>query len=149
MRIFALDCATKTGWALIDNGKIVESGMQNFSKRRGESNGVMFLRFNKWVSDMVDMLKPELLTYERAHYRGGAATEIGVGLQTRVQEMAIAKGIDSIPFTTAEIKKFATGKGNAGKDDMIIAAVPFLGRQPIDDNEADAVHLARLADREV
>ena len=38
------------------------------------------------------------------------------------------------------IKKHATGKGNAGKDDMI-ASVRLHGHTPVDDNEADALAL--------
>ena len=38
------------------------------------------------------------------------------------------------------IKKHATGKGNAGKDDMI-KAMQALGHPVTDDNEADALAL--------
>ena len=36
------------------------------------------------------------------------------------------------------IKRFATGKGNAGKD-AVVAAVRARGFSPADDNEADAI----------
>ncbi|SFM91671.1 hypothetical protein SAMN05421863_106912 [Nitrosomonas communis] len=42
------------------------------------------------------------------------------------------------------IKKHATGKGNASKDEMI-ASVRELGHAPIDDNEADALALLHWA----
>jgi hypothetical protein len=38
MNILSLDMATKTGWALKENGRIV-SGVQAFAKQRGESPG--------------------------------------------------------------------------------------------------------------
>ena len=38
------------------------------------------------------------------------------------------------------IKRFATGKGNAGKD-AVIAAMRARGFSPADDNEADALAL--------
>ena len=38
------------------------------------------------------------------------------------------------------IKKYATGKGNAGKED-VIAAIRARGYVPVDDNEADALAL--------
>ena len=83
MRILALDLATKTGWALWDGARI-ESGVQDFSKKRGESNGMLFLNFNHWLSRIVNATAGiptpvDLLVYEQAHYRGGAATEICVG----------------------------------------------------------------------
>jgi hypothetical protein len=34
--ILAIDAATKTGWALIREGRVYESGVQDFSKRRGD-----------------------------------------------------------------------------------------------------------------
>jgi crossover junction endodeoxyribonuclease RuvC len=125
----------------------VESGVQDFSKRRGESNGLMFLRFRKWLQEVMASFKSGelLVAYERAHFRGGAATEVCVGLQTRVQEVAEEMTAQYVPVTTSEVKKFATGKGNADKGQMIEMATGVLGRAPLDDNEADAVHIARWA----
>ncbi|MEE9316105.1 MAG: hypothetical protein V3U97_03245, partial [bacterium] len=47
------------------------------------------------------------------------------------------------PSTT--LKKFATGKGNAGKPEMIAACKSSYGITPCDDNEADALHLLAWA----
>jgi len=150
MKILALDCATKTGWAICDNnGEIIESGVQDFTKRRGESNGILFLKFRKWLSDLIVQSKVKVVAYERAHFRGGAATELCVGLQTRVQEIAADNNVELLPAHTTEIKKHATGKGNADKAEMIVKAKEILKRDPIDDNEADAVHLARFTASQV
>ena len=142
--ILALDCATKTGWALIEKGIIIESGVQDFSKKRGESNGGMFLRFRKWLSDMFDDMHPScgLVVYEQAHHRGGAATEICVNLTGRVQEMCADRNIEFAAVHTATLKKHATGKGKADKEEMIKKARYILNREPFDDNEADAVLMA-------
>lgn len=141
MLILALDLATKTGWALIRNGVIYESGVQDFTKRRGESNGTLFLRARKWLGDFqaTPGTHPDLVAYEQAHFRGGAATEICVGLQTRAQEIAAQWNVESVPVPTGTLKRWATGKGSADKKVMIDWAFKKLGRQPIDDNEADAL----------
>jgi hypothetical protein len=148
MKILALDCATKTGWCLLDeSGKIIESGVQDFSKRRGESNGLVFLRFRNWLGKLIEF-RPNgvgLLVYERAHMRGGAATELCVGLQTRVQEAAAERSIESLPVPSTTLKKWATGSGHAGKVDMMRKSQEYLGRPPEDDNEADAVLLGMYA----
>ncbi len=148
--ILGLDMATKTGWCLCkNNGQIVESGMQDFVKKRGESNGLLFLRFRKWLTELTKQMEgskeQNLIAYEQAHFRGGAATELCVGLQTRAQEMAAELKIESAPVATNTLKKFATGGGKAEKPQMIAKAKTILGRDPIDDNEADAVHVARWA----
>lgn len=145
MKILALDMATKTGWAVIEDGGIKESGVQDFTKGRGESNGLMFLRFRKWLQEIASFGPFSIVAYERAHYRGGAATEVCVGLQTRAQEFAAETGAESAPVATTTLKKFATGRGNADKADMVKAAALILGRPPVDDNEADAVHVGRWA----
>ena len=139
MLILALDLATRTGWAIVRDGRVIESGVQDFTKRRGESNGLLFLRARKWLSEFGQPAHPDLVAYEAAHFRGGAATEICVGLQTRAQEQAAVWGVESAPVATGTLKRWATGKGSADKAAMIAWAAGKLGRQPEDDNEADAV----------
>lgn len=136
MLILALDLASRTGWALVRDGVVIESGVQDFTKRRGESNGLLFLRARQWLCSLP---RPDLIAYEQAHFRGGAATEICVGLQTRAQEMAAEHGIESAPVPTGTLKKWAAGSGKADKNMMIAWATEKLGRVPEDDNEADAV----------
>ena len=147
--ILALDCATKLGFALCKRGKIIESGTMDFSKKRGESNGAMFLRFRRWLSVTIEQTPGVfLLVYEQAHHRGGAATEVCVNMTGRVQEIGAATGIEHVPIETRTLKKWATGNGNADKEAMKAASVKHLGRQPEDDNEADAVLLAMYAHEE-
>lgn len=148
MKILSLDMATKTGWAIAENNKVIESGMQDFSKRRGESNGILFLKFRRWLSEMVELNKPEVIAYERAHFRGGAATELCVGLQTRAQEIAAEKGIELAPYTTGEIKKFC-GSGKADKSAVIKFVNERCGLSVTDDNEADAIAIVLLAGSEL
>lgn len=144
--ILGLDCATKTGWAITRNdGTIYESGVMDFSKRRGESNGAMFLRFRVWLSDILKINSIAFIAYEQAHHRGGAATEISVNLTGRVQEQCAALGLEYVAVHTATLKKWATGSGRAEKAQMMARVVPLLGRAPIDDNEADAVLIAMWA----
>lgn len=143
--ILALDCATKTGWALIDDGKVIASGVEDFSKRRGESNGLMFLRFRRWLREMLVPIDVKLVTYEQAHHRGGAATEICVNLTGRVQEACADSNIEYAPIHTATLKKWATGKGKGDKQAMIEAATAKTGITPQDDNEADAILLGLMA----
>ena len=145
MLILGLDCASKTGWSLYDSDlkKTLESGVQDFTKKRGESNGLLFLKFRRWLDDLIQM-NPEIsmIAYEQAHHRGGAATEICVNLVGRAQEVAAQYGILTAPVRTNTLKLFATGHGNADKGMMIEAAGKVLGRKPIDDNEADATMIS-------
>lgn len=159
MIILGLDCSTKTGWCLLRDGIVVESGTMDFSKQRGESNGIMFIKFRRFLSSISGShekvygfsswsnpeMKIDLAVYEQAHHRGGAATEICVGMTTRVQEWAESQRIEYVPVHSATLKKFALGKGRGDKSEMIKAAQRFVSRPPIDDNEADAILLAIFA----
>ena len=160
MRILALDCATKTGWAICERGKIGESGVQEFALQRGESNGMRFLRFTRWLAGMADPacvpppLRIDLIAFEAAHHRGGAATEICVGMTTRAQELAANIKAECLPVHTGRLKKWATGNGAASKDAMIREASKRWDdwgvENPIlDDNHADAILLALYAWSEV
>ena len=173
MNILALDLATKTGWALREHDRI-ESGVETFEPKRHESRGMRFVAFNRWLERMATMGDPnadrrsgetcvsrrvprvEIIVYEQAHHRGGAATEIAAGFVTRVHELCARHGIEYAAVHSATLKKFTTGKGNGDKDAMRRAllergwwAAADKARAPIDDNEVDAVALLHYALAEI
>jgi len=137
--ILGIDPASKTGWCLMRSGKVYESGIQDFSKRKGESNGAVYLRFRSWLKSLLSNHQIKIVIYEYTFSRSQAASEILTNLRGRIQEECAAVSVEfaAVPATT--LKKWATGKGNAEKDQMMARAVAYLGRPPIDDNEADAV----------
>lgn len=147
MNILTLDCGTKTGWASMVNGR-VESGVQDFSLKRGESKGIRFLRFNTWLNYMLELVKPYVVVYEMAHLRGGSATEVLVGMTTRIEEFCESKNIEYSSIHSKSLKKFATGKGNASKEDMMRAATLKTGRVIDSDDEADALLMLEWARKE-
>lgn len=157
--VLALDLATATGWAMIDREGRLASGVQKFELKRGESKGMRFLRFRKWLREMLELgqlgkeysdTEPGLIAYEQAHHRGGAATELAVGLVTDVLAEAAGAGLEHMPIHTGALKKWATGKGNAGKPAMIAKAEELFPKiDIIDDNHADALLLLSFGAEEV
>lgn len=143
MKILALDTATKTGFCM--TGGI--SGVFEADLRRGESPGMRFLRFRAWLTETIQLAgigKGDVIAFELAHHRGGAATQLCVGLTTEVLAAAAACGAETMPVHTATLKKWAAGNGRAGKPEMIERAKE-LGYKPIDDNHADACCLYEYA----
>jgi Holliday junction resolvasome RuvABC endonuclease subunit len=114
---------------------------------------MLFLNFNRWLEGQLalnQVMPParcvDLIVFEQAHHRGGAATEIAVGLMTRVLEYGARYGIDHTSVHSMTLKKWATGRGNVGKEEMKAAANGLLRDQHRmdiieDDNEADAICL--------
>ena len=141
MIILAIDPGTKTGWALGDGLWIKTiSGTQDFSLKRGESPGMKFLMFRSWLVRMIDESSPDMIIFERAHHRGGAATETCVGITTIIQTLCAEQSVEYAAIHSATIKKHATGKGNASKEQMMNQAIK-KGWAFQDDNEADALWL--------
>ena len=142
MRILALDQATVTGWAVVDdNGVVVDSGVWKLAdvKRTGESRGMRYIRFRAKICHAIRSFSPTLICHEQTLLRGGAATEIANGLKALILEAAAEFRVDVSCVHTAELKKFATGNGRAEKQEMVNAANLLSGRPVIDDNEADAI----------
>ncbi len=138
--ILALDLGSTTGWAIAHDGTVV-SGTWDIAPRRGESPGMRYIRLRGRLQALhVAYPNLALVVYEQAHHRGGAATEYAVGCVTTVQAWCASLGIEFAGVHTATIKKHATGKGNASKQDMI-AAAKARGFNPGCDNEADALAL--------
>lgn len=144
MKILALDLGTVTGWATEKH-----SGTKDIPQGRGESPGLRFLRMRSWLMELIELAGPfDLIVYEQAHHRGGAATAVCVGFATEVQAIAAAEKIELMPVHTGSLKKWATGKGNANKLEMIQWARerrPDSFQEPYDDNEADAIALYHYA----
>ena len=91
--ILALDPGSKTGWAYRPFS-VVSSGTALFERKRGASAGMRFVLFTAWLQQTLDAVKPDVVVYEMAHHRGGAATEILVGFTTRIQEECERRGIE-------------------------------------------------------
>lgn len=151
MIVVGLDPGTKTGWAICRDGKIIESGVQAFDLGRGESPGMRFLRFRRWLRELCPPhFGQAVLAFERAHHRGGPATEIGVGLCTRIQEFAAEQACEALPVHTATLKKWATGNGRADKPAMIDRAMTLAqDQQCASDDQADAILVALWAWQQV
>lgn len=141
--ILALDLATQTGWAYKANG-LISSGSESFALKKGEGPGMRFLKFRSWLRDQIECVKPEVIVFEEVmRWSSGAAAKCYCGLLAILQTECEAKSIEYGGIGVGTIKKFATKKGNATKEEMIKAAVD-LGYKPKDDNEADAIHILLL-----
>ena len=156
MLILGLDLATTTGYAVKFNDGQFISGVVSFKPKRGDSPGMIFLRFGAWLQTIYEEMKKEdgenlslLVAYEQPHHRGGRSTEVLVGLVAKTQEFCAANGFEHTAVHSATLKKFATGGGRSNKEQMVRTATEKFGKTPQDDNEADALWLMSWASEEV
>jgi hypothetical protein len=158
--ILALDLGTTTGWALRSANGPVAHGFVSFKSQRYEGGGMRYLRFGRWLADML------ALSGQQSGSQTGSQTNLtGIGA-VYFEEVRRHLGVDAahvyggllatltawcehhqIPYQgvpVGTIKRHATGKGNAGKAE-VIAAMKALGHPVTDDNEADALALLHWA----
>ena len=152
MRILALDLGTHFGWAEIENGQLIDSGHIDLKK----SNGA--LRYAKFreivVKSFIDPKRLDLsrsnrfldhIAYEKVmRHQGTTAAHMYGAFEALTMLIGFERNIPVHGYGVGEIKKFATGKGNAPKEKMIEAAKRFKPGLE-NDNEADAIFIGLLA----
>jgi len=144
--LLALDLGTQTGWALASRDGHITSGSQCFKPQRFEGGGMRFLRFKRWLTDLkqcTDGIDQVVFEEVRRHAGVDAAHAYG-GFMGQLTAWCEHHQIPYQGVPVGTIKKHATGKGNASKDE-VIAAVRARGHAPSDDNEADALALLHWA----
>ena|SRR5579885_2366949 len=147
MNIAGLDIGTHAGWATAH-----DAGTWNLTPRSHESSGIRLLKFRASLTELIRLAHLDLIGYEDAGFlaKAGASAAVVYGellgvLKTVCEDMHV----QYVGFKPAAIKKLATGKGNANKEQMLTAARrQWPGLTIPDDNTADALWTREAAVRE-
>jgi Holliday junction resolvasome RuvABC endonuclease subunit len=131
--ILALDVATKTGWRTKTS-----SGTWDLTPRRDESSGMRIIRFKAKLREICELEGINVVCFERPGGIHKSSIMIQSELHGVMKLFCEENKIDYIAFSSKEVKKYATGNGNAGKPLMIQEAEKRKGSSVVDDNEADA-----------
>lgn len=137
--LLALDIATKTGWKTH-----TASGVWDLKPNRGESDGMRIVRFKAKLLELISIEKINIIAYERPAGMHKSSIMVASEMIGVLKDICIQNEIHVACYSAKEIKKHATGNGNANKSLMITKARE-LGFNVVDDNEADAIHLYYLA----
>jgi len=140
MTILSLDIASTTGWALSET----LYGTWDLKTRKDESIGMKLIRFESKLTEIHSLKNLDLILYERPAGRHANSIIHQSKLIAILEKFCEENKIDYAAFSATEIKKHATGKGNASKPDMIKAAKKAFGYDGEDDNEADALWMLDL-----
>jgi hypothetical protein len=140
--LLALDLGSTLGWAVRLADGTVTSGTATFRPGRFEGGGMGWLRFRCWLDSMAASASPigSIVFEEVRRHAGTTAAHVYGGFLAHLTAWCEGVGVPYQGVPVGTIKRFATGKGNAGKD-AVIAAMRARGFAPADDNEADALAL--------
>lgn len=149
MTILAIDPGTNCGYAISSDAvEALTYGVWDLKPKRFEGGGMRFVRLRKHLEEIHAAVRVSIVYYEEVRgHKGTDAAHIYGGVVATIQSFCEDHNIPYTAKPVGEIKKFATGKGNANKAAMI-AAAQRLGFDVTDDNIADALALLMLARHE-
>lgn len=140
MRFIGIDPSTKTGFvALGESGEVL---------RAKELTGIGTQdpkRMITLIDDMVDHIhKDDFIVIEGFGYASQQAIQLG-GIGWGIRMALHRRGFKYLEASPSAVKKFATGKGNAPKDAMVLPIFKCWGFEHSSDNVRDAFVLSRIA----
>lgn len=153
--VLGIDPSTACGFAVLrDDGSRVQSGVVRLHPRAHQGSGGRFCNLVDHLDSLIrtfpaiDSIAYEVPAMVGFHHDGearqaSAAQHLALfGIVAHVESWAERCGLHYVGFGPTEVKKIATGKGNAPKADVIAAMQQRFGDTVVDDNEADALAIA-------
>lgn len=144
--ILALDLGSITGWALRQADGTITHGVVEFRPTRFEGGGMAFVRFKHWLDEVRGFAEPltAVVFEEVRSHAGTTAAHVYGGFLAHLTAWAEHHHIPYQGVPVGTIKRHATGKGNASKEE-VMEAMRRKGHHPADDNAADALALLHWA----
>ena len=142
MRFVGLDLSTKTGLVIIDKSGNVLTEKEITSKIKEDPQRMIDLT----EKVLAHLEKDDVIAIEGFSYgsRGrGVAFQFGYGYA--IQISLHKNDFNYLIVTPSQVKKFATGLGNASKESMILPIYKKWGYEHESDNVRDAFILAQIA----
>jgi len=142
----AIDLGTTTGWALRSKDGQIAHGFASFKPQRFEGGGMRYLRFKRWLTEIKALSSDIHAVYfeEVRRHAGVDAAHVYGGLLATLTTWCEHHQIPYQGVPVGTIKRHATGRGNAGKAE-VIEAMRAKGHPVANDNEADALALLHWA----
>ena len=143
MRYLGIDPGSACGWAVLDSdGSRVASGTWKLDNRRGDGAGMRYVRLERLVRELLEAYDGPLAYELVAAHKGTQAAHIYGGIVATITRVCEDVGRAYAGVGVGTIKKVATGKGNANKEAMMLAAQKRWPDYAGDDNEADSLWVA-------
>jgi crossover junction endodeoxyribonuclease RuvC len=141
MRFVGIDPSTKTGLVILENNK-VHTAIEITSKEKRDPH--RFMDIAKTV--MKYITEHDVICIEGFSYSSrGAAVSVQYGIGWILRAELIKAGLSYYEVPPSSVKKFATGKGNAKKDELVLPIYKRWGFEHNSDNVRDAFVLAQIS----
>jgi crossover junction endodeoxyribonuclease RuvC len=141
MRYVGIDPSTKTGLVILNRDGEIINQEEVKSKLKSDPD-----RFVDLTESILEELHPnDIIAIEGFSYGSkgrGVSTQYGIGWLIRAE--LFKRGYDYIEVSPSAVKKFATGKGNEKKENMVLPIFKHWGFESPSDNIRDAYVLARI-----
>lgn len=140
-----IDLGTKCGFARYDHlgkGGSYMTGAWDFKVKASDSPALRYVRFGNELRQHL-ALGVDRVFYEKVErHIGTIAAHVYGAFLLKLHETCDEYGVMFEGLGVGEIKKFATGKGNASKEMVGKAAVAW-GFKPASEDEADAIAILK------
>lgn len=151
MRILAIDPGTVMGYAALRDDDTVVSGIMRLrdpkTSPKQEHYGKRWANLRMYIKGLLTEYSPEKVVYEKVRRHVGVeAAHIYGAIEAYWAEACLGAKIPIEGIHVQHVKQRATGKGNANKEAMKLAAQerwPTL--DILDDNHADALWILDTA----
>lgn len=149
--ILGLDLGSTTGYAVLEacelgHVRVICSGSHQVRRSRDPHEGTGYLELEALLTTQLDGHRPLAVAVEDVRrHRGVRAAHVYGALRGVVALECARRDQILLPIGVGLAKQRATGKGNASKEAMVVAARTLLKVDVIDDNEADALFIALAA----
>lgn len=140
-RYVGIDPSTKCGLVILKDGE-VHTALEIKTKVEKDPQRFMDLA----VQIRKHILDTDIICIEGFSYGSkgrGVSTQYGIGWLIRVELLKIGYSYNDVPPTS--LKKFASGKGNTKKDELVLPIYKRWGFESNSDNIRDAYVLAQIA----
>jgi crossover junction endodeoxyribonuclease RuvC len=142
LRYVGIDPSTKTGLVILNRDGEIINQEEVKSKLKSDPD-----RFVDLTESILEELHPnDIIAIEGFSYgsRGrGVSTQYGIGWLIRAE--LYKRGYEYIEVSPSAVKKFATGKGNEKKENMVLPIFKHWEFEHPSDNVRDAYVLAQIA----
>jgi Holliday junction resolvasome RuvABC endonuclease subunit len=152
VRILALDAATRTGWALGEDGVAIGFGALDFAAGLGKlpTRGARLAAARVELEALMRLCEPDLVLLECPFARGVATTRYLYGLAAVAEGLAHEREAAFLDLEPSAVRKRLLGNGSAKKPEVLAwARAQGFALQDHQGDEADALALLEVGMRDV